>query len=204
MEEQYFKYGEKEIEYLRSRDKRLAEVIDRVGMVRRRVIPDLYTALVHSIVGQQISSKAHETIWRRMLEKLGGITPEKIADVSLEELQRFGISFRKASYIKSATEKIVGGEFLLEPLYNMTDDEVCKRLTSLQGVGTWTAEMLMLFSMQRPDILSFSDLAIIRGMKMVYHHRNITREVFERHRRRLSPYCSVASLYYWEVAGGQV
>lgn len=203
MEEQYFQYGEEEIEYLKSRDKRLAEVIDRVGMVKRRVIPDLYTALVHSIVGQQISSKAHETIWLRMLKTLGGITPEKIAGLSLEELQRFGMSFRKAGYIKSATDKIVGGEFILEPLFSMTDDEVCKRLTSLDGVGTWTAEMLMLFSMQRPDILSFNDLAIIRGMKMVYHHRKITREMFERHRRRLSPYCSVASLYYWEVAGGQ-
>ncbi len=204
MEEQYFQYGEEEISYLKSRDKRLAEVIDRVGMVKRRVIPDLYAALVHSIVGQQISSKAHETIWRRMLGALGSITPEKIENMTLEEVQQFGLSFRKAGYIKNATHKIATGEFPLEPLYSMSDEEVCDRLSSLEGVGKWTAEMLMLFSMQRPNIISFNDLAIIRGMNIVYHHRKMTRDMFERHRRRLSPYCSVASLYFWKVAGGQL
>ncbi len=203
MEEQYFQYTEKETNYLKSKDKRLAEVIDKVGKIERRVIPDLYTALVHSIVGQQISSKAHQTIWTRMQDTLGGITPDKIAVMSAEDVQRFGISLRKAHYIKDITDKIMSGEFPLEPLYTMTDEEVCRRLCSLHGIGTWTAEMLMLFSMQRPNILSFNDLAIIRGMKIVYHHRKITRELFERYRRRLTPYCSVASLYFWAVAGGQ-
>lgn len=203
MEEQYFQYTEKETYYLKSKDKRLAEVIDKVGKIERRVIPDLYTALVHSIVGQQISSKAHQTIWTRMQDTLGGITPDKIAVMSAEDVQRFGISLRKAHYIKDITDKIMSGEFPLEPLYTMTDEEVCRRLCSLHGIGTWTAEMLMLFSMQRPNILSFNDLAIIRGMKIVYHHRKITRELFERYRRRLTPYCSVASLYFWAVAGGQ-
>lgn len=74
---QYFQYGEKEIAYLKGKDKRLAEVIDKVGMVERRVIPDLFTALVHSIVGQQISTKAHETIWRKMVGAFGEVTPQK-------------------------------------------------------------------------------------------------------------------------------
>lgn len=200
---QYFQYGETEINYLKSRDKRLGEVIDRVGMVERRVIPDLYAALVHSIVGQQISSKAHATIWRRMQETLSEITMDNIAAMSTEQVQQFGISFRKASYIKDIADKIAGGEFSLEQLYDLPDEEVCRRLCSLHGIGTWTAEMLMLFSMQRPNVLSFSDLAIIRGMKRVYHHRQISRALFERYRRRLSPYCSVASLYFWKVAGGQ-
>lgn len=203
MTEQYFQYGEKEINYLKNKDKRLGEVIERVGMVERRVIPDLYAALIHAIVGQQISSKAHETIWRRITDALGAITPEKISTMSVEDVQSFGISFRKAGYIKDITERITSGEFPLEALYRMSDEEVCKRLSSLHGIGVWTAEMLMLFSMQRPNILSFNDLAIIRGMKIVYHHRKITREMFERYRRRLSPYCSVASLYFWKVAGGQ-
>ena len=74
----------------------------------------------------------------------------------------------------------------------------------IQGIGVWTAEMILLFCMQRPNVLSFGDLAIQRGMRMVYHHRKIDRKLFEKYRRRLSPYCSVASLYFWAVAGGAI
>ena len=93
--EQFFPYGEQEIAYLKSRNKRLGEVIDKVGMVKRRVIPDLFAALVHSIVGQQISTKAHETIWRKMTGAFGEVTPEKLLGLSPEELQAFGITFKK-------------------------------------------------------------------------------------------------------------
>ena len=85
----------------------------------------------------------------------------------------------------------------------MPDSEAIKRLVSLKGVGVWTAEMILLFCLQRPDIFSFDDLAIQRGLRMVYHHRKIDRKLFEKYRRRFSPYCSVASLYLWAVAGGR-
>ena len=202
--ENFFQYGETEIAYLKQADKRMAEVIDRIGRVERRGIPDLFAALVHSIVGQQISTKAHETIWRRIENALGKVTPEAIDRLSVEELQGFGISFRKAAYIRNATRKVMDGTFDIQALYTMSDDEVCTRLSELDGIGVWSAEMLMLFSMQRPDILSFGDLAIQRGLRMVYHHRKITRELFEKYRRRFSPYNSVASLYLWAVAGGAI
>ena len=98
----FFRYGDKETEYLKRRDKRLAKVIEKVGKIERTVIPDLFAALVHSIVGQQISTRAHETIWARMKHGLREITPQAIDRMPEEELQRFGISFRKAAYIKSA------------------------------------------------------------------------------------------------------
>lgn len=202
--EAYFQYGEKELSYLKSRDKRLSEVIDKVGMVKRRVIPDLFAALVHSVIGQQIATKAHETIWQKLLARFGTITPAAIASISREELQRFGITFRKADYIQSAARKIIRGEFDIEELHGMTDEEVCNRLSSLDGIGVWTAEMLMLHSLQRPDILSFGDLAVQRGLRMLYHHRKITRELFEKYRRRYSPYGSVACIYLWAVSAGAV
>lgn len=198
-----FEYGEREIEYLRKADKRLAEVIDKVGMIEKRVIPDLFTALVYSIVGQQIATKAQETIFTRMEQELE-ITPEKLATIASDELQRFGISFRKVNYIQSAAHKIVSGEFDISALNEMSDTDVCIQLCSLDGVGIWTAEMLMLFSMQRPDILSYGDLAIQRGLRMLYRHRKIDKSIFERYRRRYSPYGSVASLYIWAVAGGAI
>lgn len=86
----------------------------------------------------------------------------------------------------------------------MPDEEAVEALSSLKGVGVWTAEMILLFCMQRPDILSFGDLAIQRGMRMVYHHRKIDKKLFEKYRRRLSPYGSTASLYFWAVSGGAV
>lgn len=201
---EYFSYGEKELAYLRTKDKCLGEIIDKVGMVRRRIIPDLFAALVHSIVGQQISTKAHNTIWLRMETALGTITAQTIERLSADELQHFGISFRKVGYIKRAADKVLSGEFDIQALYGMTDAEVADRLSALEGIGLWSAEMLMLFSMQRPNIFSYGDLAIQRGLRMVYHHRRIDRELFEKYRRRFSPYCSVASLYFWAVAGGMI
>lgn len=200
----YFLYGEKETAYLKKKDKRMAEVIDKVGMVKRRVIPDLFAALVHSIVGQQISTKAHETIWEKMTGALGKVTPEKILCLSRKELQSFGITFKKADYIRSAAQKVVSGEFDIHALHAMSDSEVCAKLSELDGIGIWSAEMLMLFSMQRPNVLSYGDLAIQRGLRMVYHHRKIDRKLFEKYRKRFSPYCSVASLYLWAVAGGAI
>ena len=79
-----------------------------------------------------------------------------------------------------------------------------RELCSLKGIGVWTAEMILLFCMQRPDIFSFDDLVIQRGLRMVYHHRSIDRRLFEKYRRRFHPYCSVASLYLWAVAGGAI
>ncbi len=86
----------------------------------------------------------------------------------------------------------------------MSDADAIAALCALPGIGVWTAEMILLFCLQRPDILSFGDLAILRGMRMVYRHRSISRELFEKYRRRLSPCGSVASLYFWAVAGGAV
>lgn len=202
--EQFFPYGEQEIAYLKSRDKRLGEVIDKVGMVKRRVIPDLFAALVHSIVGQQISTKAHETIWRKMTGAFGEVTPEKVLGLSPEELQAFGITFKKVDYIRSAARKIASGEFDIHALRTMSNAEVCAKLSEQDGIGVWTAEMLMLHSLQRPDVLSFGDLAVQRGLRMLYHHRKITRPLFEKYRRRYSPYGSVACIYLWAVSAGAV
>lgn len=202
--EQFFPYGEHEIAYLKSRDKRLGEIIDKVGMVKRRVIPDLFAALVHSIVGQQIATKAHETIWRKMTGVLGEISPEKVLGLSPEELQAFGITFRKVDCIRSAARKIASGEFDIHSLRTMSDAEVCAKLSELDGIGVWTAEMLMLHSLQRPDVLSFGDLAVQRGLRMLYHHRKITRELFNKYQKRYSPYGSTAAIYLWEIAGGAI
>ena len=202
--EHFFEYGQKETDWLKSRDKKLSAVIDQVGPIYRKIIPDLFAALVHSIVGQQISTKAQETVWQRFRQTCQDLSPHGILSMEDEELQSIGISFRKVNYIKRAAEKIGNGEFDIDALRDMDDAEVARQLSSLDGIGRWSAEMLMLFSMQRPNILSFDDLAIQRGLRMVYRHRKIDRRMFERYRRRYTPYGSVASLYLWAVAGGAI
>ena len=139
-----------------------------------------------------------------MNEKYGHVTPEVIDSADAAELQSLGMTFRKAEYIKDFSHKVVSGEFSLDAVWHMSDEEAVEALSSLKGVGVWTAEMILLFCMQRPDILSFGDLAIQRGMRMVYHHRKIDKKLFEKYRRRLSPYGSTASLYFWAVSGGAV
>ena len=198
----FFAYGETELACLRARDKRLCEVIDKIGHVDRVVDTDLFSAVVHHIIGQQISTKAQATIWQRMQDALGTVNAETILAAGVPKLQALGMTFRKAEYITDFAQKVLDGSFDIEAVWSMPDDEAIKALSSLNGIGVWTAEMILLFCMQRPNILSYGDLAIHRGMRMVYHHRKIDRKLFEKYRRRLSPYCSVASLYFWAVAGG--
>ena len=204
MSNRYFSYGEKEIEYLKRKDKKLGAVIDKIGIINREVNPDLFTAVVNSIIGQQISTKAHKTIWTRMNDELDNINADTILSAGAEKIQKYGITFRKADYITDFARKVKSEEFNLDSISEMTYDQVIRELTSLKGIGVWTAEMIMLFSLQRPDIFSYGDLAIIRGIRMVYHHKYVDKERFERYRKRFSPYCSVASLYFWAVAGGAI
>lgn len=198
--QRFFKYGDKEIQWLKSRDPVLGAAIDRIGKIRREVIPDLFTAIVNSIVGQQISSKAHATVWRRIEERFNPITPQIIAAAPPEKLQTCGISMRKTICIQELAASIINGSLDLSSLHDLPDEEVCNRLTQIKGIGTWTAEMLMIFSMQRKDILSWKDLAIHRGMRNLYRHREITQKLFDKYRRRYSPYASVASLYLWALS----
>ena len=200
----YFRYGTEAIEYLKRKDEKLGEVIDKIGHIERDVDTDLFSAVVHHIVGQQISTKAQATIWNRIKEKLGEVNAENIMNAGVEKLQSFGISFRKAGYIMDFSEKVQEGVFDLEEIWRKSDEEVIKELSALKGIGVWTAEMLLLFCMERPDVLSYDDLAIQRGLRMVYHHRKIDKKLFEKYKRRYSPYGSVASLYLWAVAGGAV
>ena len=200
----YFAYGKTEVSYLRRKDKRLCAVIDRVGHIDRAVDTDLFSSVIHHIIGQQISTKAQATIWQRMQDALGAVSAETILAAGVPELQSLGMTFRKAEYITDFAEKVHTGAFDLEGIWQKSDEEAIRELSSLKGIGVWTAEMILLFCMQRPDMLSYDDLAIQRGLRMVYHHRKIDRGLFEKYRRRFSPYGSVASLYLWAVSGGAI
>ncbi len=197
-----FAYTETELAALAGKDRALARLIDEIGPIRREIIPDLFMALVHAIIGQQISMKAQKTVWERAKIALAPLTPEHLAAMPTEAIRACGLSERKATYIREIALAVVRGDLNLDELHRLDDDEVRARLSALRGIGIWTAEMLMIFSMQRKDILSRDDLAIQRGLRMLYRHRTITPTLFARYRKRYSPYASIASLYLWALAGG--
>lgn len=200
----YFQYDEKATDYLKGKDPALGKAIEIIGPIQRPVQEDLYESLINSIVGQQISTAAHKTIWKRMTDFYGVVTPEKICATQPQDLQRFGISFRKAEYIMDNSRKVLSGEFEIQALHDKSDEEVVMELSALKGIGVWTAQMLMIFCMQRPNIVSYGDLAILRGLRMLYRHRKIDKKLFDKYSRRYAPYGSVASLYLWAIAGGAI
>ena len=195
-----FEYGLKEIEYLKSKDKKLGAAIDRIGAIKREITPDPFAAMVSSIVGQQISSKAAATVWNRLNGLLGVVTPESISKAELSDIQSCGMTLKKAGYIKGIAEAAISGEVDFDKLHTLGDEEIIRKLSSLQGVGVWTAEMLLIFSLCRPDVVSYKDLAICRGMMNLYGLKELPKEKFERYRKRYSPYGSVASLYLWAIS----
>ena len=179
-------------------------MIDTLGHIDREMDEELFPAVIHHIVAQQISAPALKTVWNRLQEKAGTISPQAVAGMTEEDLQSCGMTFRKAAYIKEFADKVIRGAFDSETVAAMNDAEAIQALTELKGIGVWTAEMILLFCLGRKDIFAYDDLAIQRGLRMVYHHRRITRKQFETYRRRFSPCCSVASLYLWRVAAGAI
>ena len=195
--ENIFLYGETELLYLRKKDKKLGMAIDRIGMIKRQVNPDVFSSLVESIISQQISSKAAATVCKK-LNGLSQMLPEKLYALDQNEIQACGMTMRKAGYIKGLATHYVEKTIDFDSLELMSDGEIIEILTKIDGIGVWTVEMLLIFSLQRPDVVSYGDLAIRRGMMNLYGHKEIKKERFLRYAKRYSPYGSVASLYLWE------
>ena len=197
---QLFLYGQAEIDYLTHRDRKLGRAIGHIGKIERQVMPDLFAALVRSVVAQQISRKAADTVWGRLCESLLDITPRNVAGTDVSDIQKCGLSMRKATYIKGIGEAAVCGELDLLELKEMPDDGIIEKLSTLPGIGVWTAEMLLIFSLCRPDVVSWRDLAIRRGMMNLYGLKELSKKQFDRFRKRYSPCGSVASLYLWALS----
>lgn len=200
----YFPYGKTEIDYLKSKDKKLAAAIEQIGHIHRPVESDLFSSVVHHIIGQQISTKAQATLWRRLMEKLDVVDAASLLSLSRDNLQSIGISYIKVDHILDFAQKVHDGVFDIAALEHMPDAKVIEVLSSLKGISVWTAEMLLTFCLQRPDVVSYGDLAILRGMRMLYRHRKIDKTKFLKYKKRYTPYGTVASLYLWAIAGGAI
>ena len=163
---------------------------------------DLFLGLVQSIVSQQLSVRVADTIFRRVKELLGEITAAKLLAADPEALRGCGLSGRKVEYLRGIAEAQRAGTIDFAALARKPDAEVIQELVKLKGVGVWTAEMLLIFALGRPDVLSYRDLGIRRGIMMLRHLDELSEEDFETYRRRCSPYGTLASLCLWRIKDG--
>lgn len=204
-ETRYFEYGEKEIDFLRSVDPLLSKVIDAVGHLHMPLDPDMFTAIIRNIIGQQISIPVYERIWADFQKLFGTApSPKDVIAAGPEVLRDMGLTVRKTEYILGIAAQFADGSLDDGYISSLDDAQVMKVLDAVRGIGPWTVEMVMLFYLNRMDVFSFGDLALIRGMKVLYGLDTLPRELFEEYRRKFSPYSSVAMLYLWEVGEGRV
>ena len=196
----FFSYGRAETDYLSARDPVLGAAIDRIGHIDREVFPNLFEALINSIAGQQISGKALATVWARLCAAVSTVTPENLLAAGEERLRACGFSGRKVHYMLSAARAVVDGALDIHSLVEKDDEEVIRALIALPGVGRWTAEMLLTFSLQRPDVLAYDDLGIRKGMCCLYGLDSLTKQQFAEYRARYAPHATVAALYLWHNA----
>jgi DNA-3-methyladenine glycosylase II len=135
----------------------------------------LYEELVESIIGQQLSGKAADTIFKRFLSLYKGSkfpTPENLLKTDVEKLRGAGMSYSKASYIKNVALAFKNGDLEIKKLKKMSNDEITRELTKIKGVGKWTAEMILIFTFKREDVFSLGDAGLRRAIKNLYNLEN--------------------------------
>jgi DNA-3-methyladenine glycosylase II len=195
---------------LAAADPTMGALIERIGPIdvatrlkrRSEERPaDAYGALLRAIVGQQLSTKAARTIYRRVCELFGGVTPspEQLLAASEGDLRAAGLSGRKVEYIRDLATHVLDGELELDRLGDLSDEEVVAEIVAVRGLGQWTAEMFLLFHLERPDVLSGGDLGIRKAIQNEYGLDAMPTpqrvlEIGEPWR----PHRSLASLYLWE------
>ena len=195
---------------LAAADPTMGALIERVGKIdlktrlKRRAEerpPDAYGALLRAIVGQQLSTKAARTIYLRVVDLFDGTTPtpEQLLEAPEETLRACGLSGRKTEYVRDLAAHVLSRELELDRLEELEDEEVIEEIVAVRGLGRWTAEMFLLFHLERPDVLSGGDLGIRKAIQIEFGLEGMPSparvvEIGEPWR----PFRSLASLYLWE------
>jgi len=192
----------KHIEHL-SKDKKLKKVIDKVGAIKTSKNEDLYFALIRAIVGQQLSVKAAETIFNRFIGLFKEEYPhaKEVLKLSDEKLRAVGLSFQKAGYIRNIARFSIEQSLDYKTLKSKTDEELIEYLVQIKGVGRWTVEMLLMFSLNRHDVFPKDDLGIQTGIIKLYKieasNKKELHEQMELIAEKWKPYRTLACKYLW-------
>jgi DNA-3-methyladenine glycosylase II len=189
-----------EMQTLRQADDRLAWLIDRVGELTIVLNPDPFQSLALSIVGQQLSVKAASTIRERVRALAPEFTPEALLAIDADTLRAAGLSRAKSASIHDLSSKALSRELDLDRLEEMDNEEIIRMASAVKGIGRWTAEMFLMFSLGRPDVLSVGDFGLQRSTKWLYGMEDRPdKKYLEQHGHKWEPYRSAASFYLWEA-----
>lgn len=194
------------VEHLRTSDATLARVMDTVGPFRmeRAEKPSIFHALAEAIVYQQLTGKAAATIFARLCALFpgsrGGLTADQILGASDEELRGVGLSRSKLLSLRDLAQRTANGEIpTRSEIDRMEDEALIERLTEVRGIGRWTAEMLLIFHLGRPDVLPVNDYGIRKGFALAYDRELPSPKELAAYGARWKPYRTVASWYLWRV-----
>jgi DNA-3-methyladenine glycosylase II len=186
-----------------SKDKKLKAVIEKQGVISYTTHSDLYTSLLSSIVSQQLSVKAADTIWNRFADLFPNQDPlpKLVLKKTPEQLRAVGLSFQKAGYIQNIARFALDHGFDHGVLKKLDDEELVEHFTQIKGVGKWTVQMLLMFTMGRMDVFPEDDLGIQMGIKKIYGLTSEKKELkADMHRiaAKWSPYRTIACRYVWK------
>ena len=183
---------------LAKRDAKLRKIIRKHGDATLRSRGDAFQTLARSIVGQQLSVKAAETIWQRFLAACGGMKPPLVLAVPEPTMRACGLSRAKASYLLDLAGRFHTGAIKPRRWMKMEDEAIIEELVQVRGIGRWSAEMFLIFHLMRPDVLPVGDLGLQRAMERLYNGGEpLTKAEMQAMGQAWQPYCSVATWYLW-------
>ncbi len=186
------------VTHLKRSDPALAGVIARVGPYRMDFHPPAFPALARSIVFQQLNGRAAATIYGRLEQACGEVTPERLLKLRPSRMRRLGLSERKTEYLRDLARHTSAGQIVFEQLSAMPDEAVIALLTQVRGIGVWTVHMFLMFALARPDVLPVGDYGIRQAMQRVYDLAELPKPAeMERIATPWRPWSSVACWYLW-------
>ncbi len=189
----------KALNHLKTCDPVLCGIIERVGPFRMEYGPPEFHSLAESILYQQLNGRAAETIFNRFTAVAGEpLTPQGILKLTDEQMRSVGLSKQKSSYLRDLATKTVSGLLDFSRLAEMADDEVIAHLTQVKGIGVWTAQMFLMFTLRRPDVLPTGDYGVQAAMKKHYRKRKLPKpQEMQKIAQKWAPYRSIACWYLW-------
>jgi DNA-3-methyladenine glycosylase II len=182
-------------------DPLLEKLINACGPLEMQLPCDYFSSLASSIVGQQLSSKVSEVIWNRVVSLLNGeINPQNMLSIEVDELRGIGVSYSKIGYLRNLSNAVLSKRICLDNFESSKDEEIIEILTSVKGIGRWTAEMFLIFSLGREDVFSLGDGGLKRSIVWMYQLSEVPeKEQLEEISEAWKPYRTYASLYLWEA-----
>lgn len=189
------------VQHICKHDKRLERVVQMVGPIQYSLHTDSsYSFLIHEIIEQMLSVKAGQKIYTRFEELCGGeVNPTRVSQLSLEKIKEAGMSKSKARSILAVTSAIIDGTVDLDSFYKASDMEVVKQLTSIHGVGSWTAKMYLLFVLGRPDVLPYEDGAFLQTYRWLYKTTDCSPKAVQKKCQKWKPYSSIAARFFYRA-----